>query len=413
MLRSWMLVFSVVLFAACSSESANHSPSPQAPLTPVNWTGNASTALQDVDEKANALAQSEYESVDLEFKKAIAELRSLIAAVDSKDDKIRLLATRNPAPEFAKRFMEIAKKHSGTKAGLNAVLFAVQRTKGDQKNEAMNLLIDSYSDQVDLVKVAQSLKGEVPSQDVENWLQAMIEKVDSESEKSAITVTFAKYVGQIPYFQRTLAVNPAILKRYSAAQLDYINSTRTQAQNDHLAGMLQSVIDNSDQSRMETVAKKELYDLQNLQVGMVAPEIDGKDFDDIPFKLSDYRGKVVMLDFWGHWCPPCRAMYGHEQTITQILADKPFVLLGVNSDRNKEVAVDALRNEGLSWRHFWNGPQGRNGPIASQWNIEGWPTVYLIDQDGVIRYKGVLGADLDRGIEKLMAEIGHEVEISE
>ena len=48
-------------------------------------------------------------------------------------------------------------------------------------------------------------------------------------------------------------------------------------------------------------AEMELFEIRRLAVGMVAPEIEGKDIDGTPFKLSDYRGKVVLLDFWGHW----------------------------------------------------------------------------------------------------------------
>ena len=117
-----------------------------------------------------------------------------------------------------------------------------------------------------------------------------------------------------------------------------------------------------------------------------------------------------MLDFWGHWCPPCRAMYPQERELVKALADKPFVLIGVNSDRNQEVVKEAVRNEGLSWRHFWNGPKGRVGPISEKWNVEGWPTVYLIDAEGVIRYKQVQGEAVEKGIEKLLGEM--EVEVS-
>ncbi|MDG1874966.1 MAG: TlpA disulfide reductase family protein [Mariniblastus sp.] len=153
--------------------------------------------------------------------------------------------------------------------------------------------------------------------------------------------------------------------------------------------------------------------MEHLQVGHEAPDIIGKDLDGMEFRLSDYRGKVVLLDFWGHWCPPCRAMYSTEQEINQVMADKPFVLLGVNSDRNLDIAKGAVESEGLSWRHFWNGPRGTAGPISEQWNVEGWPTFYLIDAEGIIRYKQVVGEDIEIGIEKLMAELGHKVSLQE
>jgi len=105
-------------------------------------------------------------------------------------------------------------------------------------------------------------------------------------------------------------------------------------------------------------------------------------------------------------------MYPHEREITRKLADKPFVLIGVNSDRNLETARAAVADENLSWRHFWVGPKGTNGPIANQWNVEGWPSVYLIDADRIIRHKEVRGDEIDRGLEELMAEMGHELSLS-
>jgi thiol-disulfide isomerase/thioredoxin len=231
--------------------------------------------------------------------------------------------------------------------------------------------------------------------------------------------TFAKYIGQIPVFKRSIELSEGIAERLPKQQLAYINAPRTDKQKAQLASILQTVIDQYGEVKYKgretygEAAKSELFDLQRLQVGMVAPDIEGSDLDEIPFKLSDYRGKVVMLDFWGHWCPPCRAMYPHEQEITRKLADKPFVLLGVNSDQDLDEAREAVSSESLSWRHFWNGPTGTRGPISTNWNVEGWPTVYLIDAEGVIRYKSVLGKDIDRGIEVLMAEMGHDIQLTD
>ena len=160
------------------------------------------------------------------------------------------------------------------------------------------------------------------------------------------------------------------------------------------------------------VATHGLYELKNLNVGDVAPEISGEDLDGVAFNLSDYRGKVVLLDFWGHWCPPCRRMYPHERKFVQELSGLPFALIGVNSDRDIETAREAVLDDPLPWRNFWNGPLGRSGPISKQWNISAWPTFYLIDGKGVIRYKGVLGDDIRVAIETLMEETGHVVELT-
>ena len=118
-----------------------------------------------------------------------------------------------------------------------------------------------------------------------------------------------------------------------------------------------------------------------------------------------------MLDFWGQWCPPCRRMYPYERELVRRMSGLPFALLGVNSDRDLDVAKASVRDEKLPWRNFWNGPEGTAGPIAKLYNVSEWPTVYLIDADGVIRFKCALGNDIEKGIEILMAELGHDVDL--
>lgn len=105
-------------------------------------------------------------------------------------------------------------------------------------------------------------------------------------------------------------------------------------------------------------------------------------------------------------------MFPHERSLVKQLADKPFVLIGVNSDPDLEVAQKSVKEKDLTWRSFWNGELGTSGPIATQWSVSFWPTIYVIDTKGTIRFKGVRGEDLDEAITKLLAEAGHEVEIT-
>ena len=81
-------------------------------------------------------------------------------------------------------------------------------------------------------------------------------------------------------------------------------------------------------------------------------------------------------------------MYPHERSLVKELANKPFALIGVNSDPDLDALKPVLEKENITWRSFWNGPEGTQGPIATRWNVQGWPTIYLIDHKGVIRAKG-------------------------
>jgi hypothetical protein len=100
-------------------------------------------------------------------------------------------------------------------------------------------------------------------------------------------------------------------------------------------------------------------------------------------------------------------MYPHERSLVKKLADKPFALVGVNSDEDLKQLKVVLDKEQITWRSFWNGPDGIKGPISEEWNVRGWPTMYLIDHKGVIRYKyvGSPGAiALDAAIDSLVAQ---------
>jgi hypothetical protein len=101
-------------------------------------------------------------------------------------------------------------------------------------------------------------------------------------------------------------------------------------------------------------------------------------------------------------------MYPHERSLVKRLADKPFALLGINSDINKEELKTVMEKEEITWRSFWNGPEGTNGPISKKWNVHGWPTIYVLDQKGVIRFKNVRGEKMDEAVDKLLKEQGEE-----
>jgi hypothetical protein len=97
-------------------------------------------------------------------------------------------------------------------------------------------------------------------------------------------------------------------------------------------------------------------------------------------------------------------MYPHERSLVERYKDKPFALVGVNSDEDKEQLKKRIAEEKITWRSFWNGPQGTDGPIAKAWNVRGWPTIYVLDAKGVIRFKHARGKDLDEAIDQLLKE---------
>ena len=106
-------------------------------------------------------------------------------------------------------------------------------------------------------------------------------------------------------------------------------------------------------------------------------------------------------------------MYPHERSLVNTLADKPFVLIGVNSDEDLQATREAVKEKNLNWRSFWNGENGTAGPISKEWQIRAWPTIFVLDAEGRIRFKGNAGPELDTAIVDLLAEMGHDVDVSE
>ena len=149
--------------------------------------------------------------------------------------------------------------------------------------------------------------------------------------------------------------------------------------------------------------------IENLMPGKVAPNIVGKDTEGVEFTLEDYRGKIVALIFSGQWCGPCRGEYPYQRAMLEIYEEEDVALLGVNSDAVLDTIVQAKEREGLAYRTWWDGHSqpdadqvAAEGPIATEWNVLGWPQIYVLDEEGVIRHTDKRGGALIAAVDKLV-----------
>jgi|SRR5579884_809568 len=99
-------------------------------------------------------------------------------------------------------------------------------------------------------------------------------------------------------------------------------------------------------------------------------------------------------------------MIPHERSLVKKLEGKPFALIGVDSDRTRLALKLAIEKEHLTWRHFFDG--GTHGPIAKEWGVHAWPTIYVLDANGVIRYKNVCGKALEQAVDRLLRQMKRE-----
>lgn len=97
-------------------------------------------------------------------------------------------------------------------------------------------------------------------------------------------------------------------------------------------------------------------------------------------------------------------MLPHEREMVKRLKDKPFTLLGINSDSSRSALKKIIKDEEITWPNIYGGPPGEN-QIAKQWNVYGWPTIYILDHEGVIRHKGLRDEAMEKAVNELLAKI--------
>jgi peroxiredoxin len=140
-----------------------------------------------------------------------------------------------------------------------------------------------------------------------------------------------------------------------------------------------------------------------LEPGKPAPDIIGEGIDASPIALSQFSGKVVLIDFWATWCPPCRAEIPGEKELHEKYAGRPFTILGVSRDRTRDDLVSFATKEKLPWPIVFDA----TGNIFDQWKIASIPTYALIDHHGVILRRWSRSGqmpEIEKEIEKAVRE---------
>jgi serine/threonine protein kinase/peroxiredoxin len=121
-----------------------------------------------------------------------------------------------------------------------------------------------------------------------------------------------------------------------------------------------------------------------LELGFKFPDVTGEDMNGVKFRLSDYEGKVVLLDFWGYWNAQSIKLIPYENKLVNRFKNLPFVVLGVNTDKDAKLIAEGMRRVPVHFRSFKD-KLADGKQLSKLCDAKGFPTLVLIDHKGVIR----------------------------
>jgi len=344
----------------------------------------ADRPVSEVDDPLAAL-EPRVQAMWQEFYQAEREFQFQLVRARTPAERDLLIQTKSPRPKYAERFLQIAEAQRKTLTGFQAFFSATQMylpgTDATNLVKALDRLAEDHMADRGLHRAFRPLADNRHDASAA-FLARVIQQSPHRQVQGAACFHLARlFVGQGKPEARAEALK--LLERCGTefAEVKIENGTLGQ------------------------LAAQETFRVRFLTVGATAQDIQGADIDGKPLRLSDFRGKVVLLDFFADWCPHCAEMYPHEQKLVKQYAGKPFVLLGVNGD-TPDTLKQLIDSGRITWR-CWS--DGGNGPIAQQWQISAIPTLFLIDAKGVIR-QTFQGRPREKQLEEAIAALVAETE---
>jgi thiol-disulfide isomerase/thioredoxin len=324
------------------------------------------------------------------------ELKKKLDAAKDADDKQQVNFLIKEAHAFAASdAVELAEENKKDEAGLDAALFALKLLgkypiTGADMDKATTILLEHH---VDNPKIGPALGYLV---DAGRTGQLFLEAVQEKALNKEVQALALYYNGLAKDHRISAAEGP---------DTDEVKVAKARAE---AADMMERAARMAPDAKVgdTTLAKAVEAELVSMKIGVgnAVPEIEGADLDGKKVKLSGYKGKVLLLDFWATWCGPCRGMIPHERELVEKQKGKPFALVSVSADEDKAALTDFLKTDKMPWDHWWDGSKG---PVVKMFKVRAFPTLYLIDAKGVVRKKwvGSPGNEaIDKAVEELVAE---------
>lgn len=148
-------------------------------------------------------------------------------------------------------------------------------------------------------------------------------------------------------------------------------------------------------------AREYLYEIEHLCPGQPVALFARNDIDGNLIDIAEYRGCVVLLDFWASWCKPCHDEYPHLRHVARKYPSTRFCIISLSMDRSLERLRVCIEQEELGWSHIWM-DKGWSDRLAKLFHINGVPKTYLIDQKGIIAAKNLRRGGIENAVDSLL-----------
>ncbi len=336
---------------------------------------------------------------DAKYKAYQATIRKEIdAAKKAGKPPVSRLSLSSPSPVYSARFLAYAQQFPDSPDAPDALVMALSTSFGprgkllETRVPVLKILRDRYITKPEIRKFISTLVMlEDPDAD------AIVREVIAKNPDREIQLKACRaMIGSRESMKRSIEVWKGDEKRVKAME--------KRLGKEGVAEMLAAAERYEKEiTALKTTLRENYADLiPEIAIGTPAPEVVSQDLDGKTVRLSDYRGKVVVIDVWTTWCGPCKAMIPHEREMVERLKNKPFQLVSISADEKKETLKQFLATEKMPWTHWW---VGRDSKFDDEWDIRYFPTIYVIDAKGVIRHKDLRGPELEKAVDALLTEI--------
>ncbi|MGI9516547.1 MAG: peroxiredoxin family protein [Pirellulaceae bacterium] len=388
----------------------------------LNCLPHPELGAQEVAGQQAASVDEQLDQLKLEFRKKLTELRRAFAVAQGEEEKAIIIQQRRQfESEIVEGAVAVAPDANDEDNAIKLMVHLWIRSKGDAREQAANFLMEQYADVPALIAWVERIeKSTTPTMDQETALRRLMSESSVDEVQGRAAWTLVRYLEKLR--QTHQLKEKEALSSLGPEGEECLQQWPVDKINPEIEQLLEQCIDrwsdveifatdagNPDESIMpgfeSTLAREATARLASLQLrkGLPAPEIDGIDVRGQPLKLSDYRGKAVVLIFWSRW-GPLEELLLQQRLLADELRDKPFAIVGVFVGDDAEEAAE------LDWS--FNSFHDHDKQIRRAWNARWMNTSYLLDSEGKIFCNVTAGGlMLDRAVEELMNDMGHEVEL--